>query len=206
MAASSTTCFDAIGQQSVTVAGTQAVQEIVPVLASRIRQLREQREQLTDKVETLLEDHPFLTVTASMPGIAVRTASQILLAIYGDITRFNSAAHLAAYAGIAPVTRRSDSIRGEHPARGGNKRLKNTLWQTAFIAAFHDLESYAYHQRKCNESKRHNDSAICLVHQRCNVIYSMFKNTTLYQPTHLAATTDRAKHAQTATHNQANMT
>ena len=141
-----------------------------------------------------------------MPGIAVRTASQILLAIYGDITRFNSAAHLAAYAGIAPVTRRSGSIRGEHPARGGNKRLKNTLWQTAFIAAFHDLESYAYHQRKRNESKRHNDSAICLVHQRCNVIYSMFKNTTLYQPTHLAATIDRAKHAQTATHNQANMT
>ncbi len=127
--------FDAIGQQNVTVAGTQAVEEIVPVLASRIRQLREQREQLAAKVETLLEDHPLLTVLTSMPAIAVRTASQILLAISGDITRFNSAAYLAAYAGIAPVTRRSGtSIRGEHPARGGDKRLKNALWQTSFIA------------------------------------------------------------------------
>ncbi|WP_270417226.1 IS110 family transposase [Bifidobacterium pseudolongum] len=180
--------FDAIGQQNVTVAGTQAVEEIVPVLASRIRQLREQREQLAAKVETLLEDHPLLTVLTSMPGIAVRTASQILLAISGDITRFNSAAHLAAYAGIAPVTRRSGtSIRGEHPARGGNKRLKNALWQTSFIAAFHDPESHAYHQRKRNEGKRHNAAIICLARRRCNVIYSMLKNATLYQPMHLTA-------------------
>ena len=180
--------FDAIGQQSVTVAGTQSVEEIVPVLASRIRQLREQREQLAAKVEALLEDHPLLTVLTSMPGIAVRTASQILLAISGDITRFNSAAHLAAYAGIAPVTRRSGtSIRGEHPARGGNKRLKNALWQTSFIAAFHDPESHAYCQRKRNEGKRHNAAVICLARRRCNVIYSMLKNATLYQPMHLAA-------------------
>lgn len=180
--------FDAIGQQNVTVAGTQAVEEIVPVLASRIRQLREQREQLAAKVETLLEDHPLLTVLTSMPGIAVRTASQILLAISGDITRFNSAAHLAAYAGIAPVTRRSGtSIRGEHPARGGNKRLKNALWQTSFIAAFHDPESHAYYQRKRNEGKRHNAAIICLARRRCNVIYSMLKNATPYQPMHLTA-------------------
>lgn len=180
--------FDAIGQQNVTVAGTQAVEEIVPVLASRIRQLREQREQLAAKVEALLEDHPLLTVLTSMPGIAVRTASQILLAISGDITRFNSAAHLAAYAGIAPVTRRSGtSIRGEHPARGGNKRLKNALWQTSFIAAFHDPESHAYHQRKRNEGKRHNAAIICLARRRCNVIYSMLKNATPYQPMHLTA-------------------
>lgn len=180
--------FDAIGQQNVTVAGTQAFEEIVPVLASRIRQLREQREQLAAKVETLLEDHPLLTVLTSMPGIAVRTASQILLAISGDITRFNSAAHLAAYAGIAPVTRRSGtSIRGEHPARGGNKRLKNALWQTSFIAAFHDPESHAYYQRKRNEGKRHNAAIICLARRRCNVIYSMLKNATLYQPMHLTA-------------------
>lgn len=170
----------------MTVAGTQTVEEIVPVLASRIRQLREQREQLASKVETLLEDHPLPTVPASMP--TNRTASQIPLAICGDITRFNSAAHLAAYAGIAPVTRRSGtSIRGEHPTRGGNKRLKNALWQTAFIAAFHDPESHAYHQKKRNEGKRHNAAIICFARRRCNAIHGMLKNATLYQPMHLAA-------------------
>lgn len=84
-----------------------------------------------------------------MPGIAARTASQILLAIDGDISRFKDAAHLAAYAGIAPVTRQSGtSIHGERPARGGNKRLKNVLFQTAFVAIRLDPESRAYYDRK----------------------------------------------------------
>ena len=133
------------------------------------------------------------------------------MAICGDITRFKSAAHLAAYAGIAPVTRRSGtSIRGEHPARGGNKRLKNALWQTAFIAGFHDPENHAYYQRKRNKGKRHNAAIICLARRRCNVIHGMLKNSTptspcASQPNPLAAT-GRAKHARNPTHNQANTT
>ena len=38
-----------------------------------------------------------------MPGTGVRTASNIPLGIGGDIANFKSAAHLAAYASIAPV-------------------------------------------------------------------------------------------------------
>ena len=61
-----------------------------------------------------------------MPGIGVRTASNILLSIGGDIANFKSSAHQAAYAGISPVTGQSGtSIKGERPSRRGNKRLKN---------------------------------------------------------------------------------
>lgn len=42
---------------------------------------------------------------------------------------------LAAYAGLAPITRRScSSIRGEHPSRGGNKVLKRALFLSACAA------------------------------------------------------------------------
>lgn len=52
----------------------------------------------------------------SMPGIGIKTAAQILLAI-GDGSAFETAGHLAAYAVVAPVTRRSGtSIRSEFPA------------------------------------------------------------------------------------------
>lgn len=48
-----------------------------------------------------------------MPGIGVRTCARILTEVTGK--HFASAAHLASYAGIAPVTRRSGTwIRGEH--------------------------------------------------------------------------------------------
>lgn len=175
--------FEAMGRQTVTVPGTQAAQTVIPAIARQLIELKRQRREIGERVERLLADHPLLTVLTSMPGIAVRTASQILLAIAGDIGRFPSAAHLAAYAGIAPVTRRSGtSVKGEHPSRAGNKRLKNALWQSAFQAAFNDPESHAYYTRKRAEGKRHNAAIICLARRRCDVIYSMLKTGTLYQP------------------------
>lgn len=66
------------------------------------------------------------------------TAAQILLNI-GDASTFETAGHLAAHAGISLVTRRScTSIRGEFPARSGNKRLKNVLFYYAWVAWYNN--------------------------------------------------------------------
>ncbi|MCQ9169246.1 IS110 family transposase, partial [Corynebacterium amycolatum] len=95
----------------------------------------------------------------------------------GDGSDFASAGHLAAYAGIAPVTRRSgSSIRGEFPARSGNKRLKNALFYSAFAVIRSHEPSRRYYERKRAEGKRHNAAVICLARRRCNVIYAMLKN------------------------------
>src|SRR5699024_3840347 len=107
---------------------------------------------------------------------------QILLNI-GDGSAFETPGHLAAYAGIAPVTRRSGtSIRGEFPARSGNKRLKNALFYSARVASNHDPISKAYYDRKRAEGKRHNAAVICLARRRCNVIIAMLPDGTHYQP------------------------
>ncbi|MFC7620702.1 transposase, partial [Microlunatus sp. GCM10028923] len=78
--------------------------------------------------------------------------------------------HLAAYAGLAPVTRRSGtSIRGEHPARSGNKHLKRAFFLSTF-AALRDPASRAYYDRKRAEGKKHNAALICLARRRCDVL------------------------------------
>lgn len=111
-----------------------------------------------------------------------------LLGIGGDIANFKSSAHLAAYAGISPVTGQSGtSIKGERPSRRGNKRLKNALWQTAFVASTKHPPSVAYYKRKREQGKHHNAAIICLARRRCDVIYSMLKNGTLYQEPALVA-------------------
>lgn len=176
--------FQALSEQTVTVAGTEAVEAIMPTIATTIKTLKTQRRQLATKVEALLADFPLRQVLVSMPGIGTKTAAAILLAI-GDASGFPTAGHLAAYAGIAPTTRRSgSSIRGEHPARGGNKQLKNALFHSAFVAAFCDPESHAYYERKRAQGKRHNAALICLARRRCDVLYAMLKHGTLYQPRH----------------------
>ena len=127
-------------------------------------------------------------VLTSMPGIGVRTASNILLGIGGDIANFKSAAHLAAYAGIAPVTGQSGTgIKGERPSGRGNKRLKNALWQSSFVASTKHPPSIAYYQRKREQGKHHNAAVIRLARRRCDVIYSMLKNGVLYQEPALVA-------------------
>jgi transposase len=173
--------WTALGEQTVVVAGSSAVESILPKQADALAGLLDQRVQIAAEVERVLDDHPLALVLTSMPGVGVRTAARILVEI-GDASSFPSAGHLAAYAGLAPVTRRSgSSIKGERPARGGNKRLKNALFLSAF-AALHDPESRAYYDRKRSEGKKHNAALICLARRRTDVIYAMLRDGTCYQP------------------------
>ncbi len=109
--------FTALDEQTVVVPGTDAAALIVPSLASSLQAVLDQRKLLATRIQELLEAHPLSKVLTSMPGIGVRTGARILIDI-GDGSSFPSAAHLAAYAGLAPATRSSgSSIRGEQPPR-----------------------------------------------------------------------------------------
>ncbi|WP_336162305.1 IS110 family transposase [Amycolatopsis sp. VC5-11] len=170
----------ALDEQSVTVPGTTAADTVLPRLADSLKAVLQQRKQVTEQVEGILDAHPLAGVLTSMPGIGVRTAARILLEV-GDASNFASSGHLAAYAGIAPVTRASgSSIKGEHPARTGNRKLKRAFFLAAF-AALHDPISRAYYDRKRAEGKKHNAALICLARRRCDVIYAMLRNKTYYR-------------------------
>ncbi|MGX1027591.1 hypothetical protein RKD38_002272 [Streptomyces ambofaciens] len=126
--------FDALDEQTVVVPGTNAAALIVPSLAASLTAVLDQRRLLAARIEELLEAHPLSQVLTSMPGIGVRTAARILIDV-GDGSAFATAGHLASYAGLAPATRRSgSSIRGEHPARRGNKQLKRAFYLAAFAS------------------------------------------------------------------------
>ncbi len=51
----------------------------------------------------------------------------------------------------------------------------------------HDPTSRAYYDRKRAEGKKHNPAPICLARRRCDVLYAMLKNKTLYQAPAAAA-------------------
>jgi transposase len=141
---------------------------------------RQQREEVAAEVERLVLAHPLWPVLTSMPGVGVRTANRLLTEVAHEA--FASAAHLVAYAGLAPVTRRSNSsIRGAHPSRRGNKVLKRALFLSAF-AALRDPVSRAYYSRKIQQGKRHNQALIALARRRCDVLFAMLRDGATYQP------------------------
>ena len=117
----------ALSEQAVVVVDTNAAATVLPRLAEQLAALRRQRWDIAVEVEKLVEAHPLSPVLTSMLGVGVRTAARLLTEVTGK--HFETAGHLAASAGLAPVTRGfGSSIRGEHPSRRGNKILKRALF------------------------------------------------------------------------------
>lgn len=164
---------------------------MLPRLADSLTTILQQRKQVAGEVEEILDTHPLAGVLTSMPGIGVRTAARILLEI-GDASALASSGHLAAYAGIAPVAHSSgSSIKGEHPARTGNRKLKRAFFLAAF-ASLADPVSRTYYDRKRAEGKKHNATLICLARRRCDVLFAMLRTKTHYRHAHPTPTPSAA--------------
>ena len=175
----------ALSEQTVVVVGTEAAATVLPRLAEQLAALRRQRTEIAVVVENLVEAHPLSPVLTSMPGVGVRTAARLLTEVAGK--HFETAGHLASYAGLAPVARRSgSSIRGGHPSRRGNKILKRTLFLSAF-AVLRDPVSRAYYDKKIAQGKRHNQALIALARRRCDVLFAMLRDGTFYESEHSIA-------------------
>ncbi len=184
----------ALDTQSVTVPGTTEFGRVITGVAAQLREVHTERRALAADLEDRLEAHPLAQVLTSMPGLGFRTAIKILT-IVGDGSAFPTAGHLAAYAGLAPVTRRSgSSIKGETRSQRGNHALKSALFLSAF-ASLADPISRAYYDRKRAAGKRHNAALICLARRRVDVIYAMLRDR---QPYHPPATTNPTPQPQAA--------
>lgn len=179
--------FAALDEQTVVVPGTEAAALIVPSLADSLAAVLDQRKLLAGRIEELLEAHPLSQVLISMPGVGIRTGARILIEV-GDGSGFPSAAHLAAYAGLAPATRNpqpatrnsGSSIRGEQPSRRGNKQPKRAFLLSVF-AALGDATSRAY-DKKIAQGKHHTQALLCLARRRADVLFAMLRDGTFYEP------------------------
>ncbi|GAA3220242.1 hypothetical protein GCM10017691_04370 [Pseudonocardia petroleophila] len=116
-----------------------------------------------------------------MHGVGLRTALTVLTVV-GDASGSPSAAHLAAYAGLAPVTRRSGtSVKSQTRSKRGHHGLKKALFLSAF-ASLADPASRTYYDRKRAEGERHNSALICLTRRRLDVLYAMLRSGHPYRP------------------------
>jgi transposase len=170
-----------LAAQDVTMPAEKATGRVIAELAGELDRVFTRRDALAREIEEAFLAHPFGEILASLPGIGPRTGARILAEI-GDGSGFASGAKLAAYAGLAPVTRQSGtSLNAETRSRRGNHRLKNAMFLAAF-ASLRDPASKAFYDRKRAEGKRHNAALICLARRRCDVILAMLRNREPYQP------------------------
>ena len=175
------TVIEALDAQTLTLPAEATFGRVIADLAVEVDRTHTRRNELAGEIEEVFLTHPFGTLLITMSGIGPRTGSRILAEI-GDGSRFANGSKLAAYAGLAPVTRQSGtSLRSESKSRRGNHRLKNAMFIAAF-ASLRDPASKAFYDRKRAEGKKHNAALICLARRRCNVILAMLRDQQPYQP------------------------
>lgn len=111
----------------------------------------------------------------TIPGVARQTAEIIVSEIGVDMSRFESADHLAAWAGVAPGNNESAGKRLSGKTRRGNKALGVALNQAAHAAA-HMKNTYLSAQFHRLAGRRGQKRAIVAVsHSILVIAYHMIK-------------------------------
>jgi transposase len=117
-----------------------------------------------------------LELLDTIPGVARRSAENILAEIGTDMNRFPSEAHLSSWSGMAPGNNESAGKRKSGKTSKGNKHLRSTLIQCA-LAASHSRETYLsaqYHRIAARRGIRR--AAVAVGHSILVIIYHILKN------------------------------
>ena len=106
------------------------------LFAQVLKTINEQSEQI-ERIEGLIKRYTTEAYDEAakaievIPGVGRISAEQIIAEIGTDMSRFPSAGHLCAWAGVAPGNNESAGKRKKGKSLNGNKTLKKTLTQCA---------------------------------------------------------------------------
>jgi transposase len=129
-------------------------------LLSQLDFLDEEIGLLDAHIETLLARQPDVAAAVerldTIPGVSRLTATVLVAEVGADVSRFPTARHLGAWAGLAPGNRESGGKAQATGTRKGNRYLRRCLVQAA-LAAARTKGSYLkalYHRIAARRGKR----------------------------------------------------
>jgi transposase len=167
--------------QSITLPAEPVAARIVAELAAEVLAFKDHIELVDQQIERRFFERPEAEILASLPGMGPLLGAEFLVAV-GDLSAFESAEHLAAYAGLVPAANDPGKRVGNNKRmRGGNKNLKRVFYQAAFASLRSSPESRAFYDRKRAEGKRHIQALIALARRRVNVIWAMLRDGTTFE-------------------------
>jgi transposase len=168
--------------QTVRLPGEEIAAGLVAELAGEVVALDDRIKSTDADIEDRFRRHPAAEVIASMPGMGFRLGAEFLAAV-GDPALIGSADQLAAWAGLAPVSKDSGKRTGRvHTPKRYSRRLRRVMYMSALTAIRCDPQSRAYYQRKRDEGKRPIPATICLARRRTNVLYALIRDNRTWQP------------------------
>ena len=174
--------FGALAEQKGVLAGSEAAERIIKGAAAAILGRKREIAWLNSEIKPLYRSFIESEVISSLPGVG-DVYGPVMLSEIVSISRFRDAGHLAAYAGVAPSKRQSGDSKGKaKKKRSYNRRLKNALCRSGWIAIETDRMANEYYRKKRSEGKTHSQALLALARQRADILYKMLATGSFYEP------------------------
>ncbi|WP_410596483.1 IS110 family transposase [Amycolatopsis sp. lyj-23] len=175
----------AAGEQTVALPGEAVTAPLIARLARQLLDLDREIKDLGKQIADRFAEHPDAGHITSLDGFGPILGAQLLAGTGGDLqTAFRSSAHLAAYAGLAPVPRDSGRVRGNlHRPQRYHRGLRRVFYLAALSAIKRpNSPSRTFYLRKRSEGKRHTQALIALARRLVDVIWALLRDGREFHP------------------------
>lgn len=151
-------------------------------IIDQISFLEEQLKFLEKEIEYLLNDiNPIIT---TITGIGSVLGASIIAEI-GDISRFEKASQLVAYAGLDVSVKQSgefNAINSTKLSKRGSPYLRRAIWLASTVAAFKDPALSVYYTNLRNRGKAHGTAMGAVARKLTNIIFAVLRDNKPYVP------------------------
>ncbi len=150
-------------------------------IIAQINFIEVQLKELESEISTLL--HKTNQVITTIIGIG-DVLGAVIIGEIGDISRFESASQLVAYAGLDASVKQSGDFVGTHTkiSKRGSPYLRRAIWLAATVAAFKDPALSVYYQSLKARGKHHLTAIGAVARKMCNIIFAVLTNDKPYVP------------------------
>ena len=160
---------------------TDSTSFMLKQFVEQIKFLENQLDELNEMISERLAEFnsPITSITSIGDVLGASLLSEI-----GDISRFESADKLAAFAGIDPTVSQSGNFLGtkNKMSKRGSPYLRRAIWLAATAAILHDPAIKAFYDRKKAQGKHHYVCVGYICRKLINIIFSVLKSDQPYQP------------------------
>jgi transposase len=166
----------AVEDTALLEAGAAATASLVALLKT----LNDSIASFDRQIAELFPKHPEADLFAGLPGAGPVLLPRLLVAFGTRRERFQSASELAAYSGIAPVTKQSGKSKSIHFRRACSAFLRQTFHQFAAHSVAKSQWARQFYDQQRDKGKRHHAVVRSLAFKWIRVLFRCWQDRTPY--------------------------
>jgi transposase len=153
---------------------------IVSVLAAQLLTLLASLDRVQAAIARSFSQHPDRHLWEILPGAGAALAPRLLVALGSDRKRYQNAAELQTFCGIAPVTESSGKSRWVHWRWACPKFLRQTFHEFAAQSVPRSVWARAFYFQQINRGNHHHAAVRALAFKWIRILYRCWQDRTPY--------------------------